>query len=416
MSIPTVQKRKLRGSYGTSGSRPPFEAQYETFTVGSDGITKEQLGNREIQPANVEELEVGFDAYFLDRFSLEATYSQADAQDQVLNVPLPGAVGFNQQYQNAGTVETNTFEFALSGQLIRSQDYGLELGIVFDRTRQTVTELGRPGYTDDVGSQLDLFRIEEGVDIGVMYGNEGATSIGDLRFDDSGCLIGESGDLNGDCLTEDDLTVNDDGYVIEEGTEYATGNDSYSETPFFIRNEDGAVETRKIGDSNPDFNMGLNATFNYGGFSLFTAIDMEQGADVYNYTKQLLYYNERHGDLDQTDQPEDQRRGADYYINTLYNGASPSSHFVEDGSYVKLREVSLTYRFTPDLLSDVGLGQYLHDAEFSILGRNLLTFTDYDGYDPEVSTDSADQPVNYKIDDFAYPNFRTYSASLELRF
>lgn len=414
--IPNVQEFKLRGSYGTSGSRPPFEAQYETFTVGSDGITKEQLGNREIQPANVEEMEVGFDAYFLDRISLKATYSQADASDQVLNVPLPGALGFNQQYRNAGTVETETFEFSANGQILRGDDLGLNLGVVFDRTRQTVTELGRPGFTDNVGSQLDLFRIEEGVDIGVMYGNEVATSISDLRFDDQGCLIGESGDLNGDCLTEDNLTINDDGYVIEEGTEYATGNDDYSETPFFIRNEDGSVETRKIGDSNPDFNMGFNATLSYSNFSLFTALDMEYGADVYNYTKQLLYFNERHGDLDQTDRPEGQRRDSDYYINTLYNGASASSHFVEDGSYVKLREVSLSYQFTPEFLSDLGIGGAIYDAEFSILGRNLLTFTDYDGYDPEVSTDSADQPVNYKIDDFAYPNFRTYSASLELRF
>jgi len=416
VNIPNVQELKLRGSFGTSGSRPPFAAQYETFSVGTDGITKERLGNSEIQPAEVEEFELGTDMFFLDRFSLSATYSESDAADQVLDVPLPGALGFDSQFQNAGTIETNTFEFSANGQILRGENYGLDLGVVFDRTRQTVTELGRPGFTDNVGSQIPLFRIGEGVDIGVMFGNEFATSIGDLRFDDDGCLVGESGDLNGDCLTEDNLTINDDGYVIEEGTEYATGNDDFSETPFLIRNEDGSVETRKIGDSNPDFNMGFNATFNYGGFSLFTAVDWEQGADVYNYTKQLLYFNERHGDLDQTDQPEGQRRDSDYYINTLYNGASASSHFVEDGSFVKVREISVSYNFTPEFLSSIGLGRYVHDAKFSILGRNLLTFTDYDGYDPEVSTDTADQPVNYKVDDFAYPNFRSYSASLELRF
>jgi hypothetical protein len=88
---------------------------------------------------------------------------------------------------------------------------------------------------------------------------------------------------------------------------------------------------------------------------------------------------------------------------------------VEDASFVKIREISLTYRFTNDLLSRIGLGGTIYDARFSILGRNLFTFTDYTGFDPEVSTEAADQPVNYKFDEFAYPNFRTFSASLEIR-
>lgn len=408
--IPGVQQLKLRGTVGTSGSRPPFQAQYETFTVTQTGITKDQLGNSEIQPANTREFEVGLNAFFLDRFNFEATYSEATAEDQVLEVPLSGAAGFSSQFQNAGTVETSTFELSAGGTVIDQEDFGLDFSLVFDRTRQTVTELDRPGFTDNVGSQIDLFRIEEGVDIGVMFGNQLASSIDDLRFDSDGCLVGETG-AQSSCLTQDDLTVNDDGYVVEDGTQFTK-----DEEPFYIRDESGRKVTTKIGDSNPDFNAGISTTLRYNNFRLFSTLDWEQGADVYNYTKQLLYFNDRHGDLDQADKPEGQRRPGSYYSGPLYNQASASSHFVEDGSFIKLREVSLTYQFTPEFINSLGLGSALYDAKISVLGRNLFTWSDYTGYDPEVSTEDADQPVNYKVDDFAYPNFRTFSASIELRF
>jgi len=415
--LPGIQQLKLRGVYGTSGSRPPFGAQYETFNVTSTGVTKEQLGNRQIRPANVSEVEVGLDARFLDRFYLEGTYSRQNAEDQVLNVPLSATAGFSDQFQNAGTVETSTWEFSAGGDIVRGEDFNFNLGIVFDRTRQEVTNLQRPGFLDNVGAQIPLFRIQEGENIGAMYGNEFATSVDDLFFTDNGCLINESPTLGSDgCLEREDLTVNGDGYVIEEGTEFSAGDEEGKETPFLIRDETGQPVTKKIGDSNPDFNMGFNADLQYNNWTLYATVDWEQGADVYNYTKQLLYFNERHGDLDQSDRPEDRRREADYYVDALYNRASASSHFVEDGSFVKLRELSISYRFTPEFFESIGVGDQVFDAKFSLLGRNLLTFTDYDGYDPEVSTDTADQPVNYKIDDFAYPNFRSYTASFEIRF
>ena len=408
-SIPNVDQLKLRGTYGISGSRPPFAAQYETFSVTPTGITKQRLGNKEIQPADIAEYEFGLDVGFLSRFYFEGTFSTSIAEDQVLEVPLSSAAGFATQFQNAATIETSTFEFAAGGQVFQNEDWSVDLGLVFDRTRQETTELNRPSFNLGIGSAIDIFRIEEGVDLGVMYGNKLATSIGDLNFDQDGCLVGVTG-ANTACLQQDDLTVNGDGYVVEAGTEF-TGD----QTPFYTRDASGSKVTTKLGDSNPNFNMGINATVRYKNFSLFTTIDWEQGADVYNYTRQLLYFNDRHGDLDQADRPEEQRRPGSYYTGPLYNQASASSHFVEDASFVKVREISLSYRFTNDLMDRLGIGGTIYDARFSVLGRNLFTFTDYTGFDPEVSTEAADQPVNYKFDEFAYPNFRTFSASLELR-
>jgi len=404
-TIPYVDQLKLRGTYGISGSRPPFAAQYETFTVSPSGITKNRLGNSNIKPADVAEYAFGLDTNFLGRFFLEATYSSTVADNQVLEVPLSSAAGFSSQFQNAATLETSTFEFALGGQVLNREDWGVDVGIVFDRTRQEVTDLNRPSFNLDIGGAIPIFRIEEGVDLGAMYGNKLATSIDQLGFDDSGCLFGESG-----CVERGDLTVNGDGYVIVDGTQFTA-----DEAPLFIRDESGSLVTTQIGDANPDFNMGFNTTVRYKNFSLFTTIDWEQGADIYNYTRQLLIFNERAGQLDQTDRPEGERRPYSYY-QTLYNQASSTSEFVESGTFVKIREISLSYRFTNDLMNQIGLGGTIYDARFSLLGRNLFTFTDYSGFDPEVSTENADQPVNYKFDDFAYPNFRTFSASLELRF
>ena len=403
--LPNIDEFKFRASYGTSGSRPPFVAQYETFTVTTTGITKNVLGNRNIAPADVREFEAGIDVNFLSRFYFEGTYAEADASDQVLLVPLSAAAGFNSQYQNAATINTSTWEFGAGGLLYEDDDWSLDFGVVFDRTRQTVTQLNRPSFDLNIGGAFNIFRVEEGVELGSMFGNKLATSIDDLLFVD-GCLVGEAG-----CLGPNDLTINSDGYVIAAGTEF-TGD----EEPFYIRDESGAKISTQIGDANPSFNMGINTTLRYKNWSLFTTVDIEQGADVYNYTRQLLYFNDRHGDLDQSGQPEGQRRPATYYQGPLYNQASPSSHFVEDASFLKIREIALTYRFTNELLNRWGIGQAIHDARFSVLGRNLFTFTDYSGFDPEVSTTGASQPVNYKFDEFAYPNFRTFSASLELRF
>jgi TonB-linked SusC/RagA family outer membrane protein len=414
IEIPGFNQLKLRASYGTGGQRPPFAAQYETFSVTSNGISKQILGNPNIEPANVAEFEGGFDAGLFDKFYLEATYATTTAANQVLLVPLSAAAGFGAQYQNAATIENSTIEVGAGGNIYSDDDFSLDFNMTFDHTEQEVSELNRSEFTRSAGAAVNLFRIAEGQPLGAMFGNELAGSINDLTFDDDGALVGYISKIGhtDDALTRDDLTINDQGYVIEKGTQYTK-----KEVPFFLTDETGTRTVKQIGNALPDFNMGMGMTFSYNDFSLYALADWEQGGDVYNYTKQLLYFNERAGDLDQSDVPVDQRRPLDYFLNGRYNIGSPSSYFVEDGSFVKIREVALTYNFTNDLLSRAGIGDALYGAKLSLIGRNLFTFTGYSGYDPEVAVQGSDnQPTNFKIDDFAYPNFRTYAVSLELRF
>ncbi len=414
--IPNVGQFKLRGNYGIAGDRPPFEAQYETFAVSPSGISKQTLGNERIEPVNLSEWTVGTDIAFLERFIFSGTYSGSVADNQVLEVPLSAAAGFNTQWRNAGTLESNSLELSLRGTVIDQEDLSWDAGMTFSRTRQEVTELSRPPFTRNIGAAVSLFRVGENVPYGAIYGNKLATSTDQLRFNEDGELYGYSSALDNtdDALTRDDLTVNDEGFVIEEGTQYTA-----DEQAFYVTDENGQKVTQQIGNTIPDFAMGFNTTLNYNNFTVHAVADWEKGGDVYNYTKQLLIFNERAGVVDQADKPEGRRHNLSYYLSGPYNQSDPSSYFVENGSYLKLREVSLGYTISQDLLQGIGIGDQLRRAELNLSGRNLVTISPYSGYDPEVSVQSGDgdtQPTNFKVDDFGYPNFRSYTFSLELLF
>jgi hypothetical protein len=157
--------------------------------------------------------------------------------------------------------------------------------------------------------------------------------------------------------------------------------------------------------------MGLANTFNYKGIGLYVLLDWNQGGDVYNYTKQLLYFNSRHKDL-QDFAAEGYNVAYSDGSSQIYNGAQATSYFVEDASYLKVREISLSYTLSKKTLGS--LGNYLDQVKLSISGRNLFTFTDYSGWDPEVGLRT--NATNFRLDEYSYPNFRTFTGSIQVRF
>jgi hypothetical protein len=169
----------------------------------------------------------------------------------------------------------------------------------------------------------------------------------------------------------------------------------------------------QIGNTRPDFQVGFRSNFNWKGLGLYALVDWSQGGDVYNYSKQLLYFNYRH-----EDQQEFAEQGKDISYtdgsSNIYNQAAASSYFVEDGSFVKLREVSLSYTLDQTLLENALGTSTLEQVKLSIIGRNLFTITDYTGWDPEVGLRS--DANNFRLDEYAYPNFRTFTGSVSLQF
>lgn len=402
INIPRVSELKLRGAYGTSGNRPPFEAQYETFNATSSGLQLATLGNSELRSSTIAETSLGLDATFLQRFTASFTYALSQTKDDYLEVPLPGKAGFTTQFQNIGEVESTSWEASLDGQILRGDGPRWDAGVTFSSVEQEITDLGnRPAFTRSTAGALSLFRVEEGVPFGAIYGNQLLTSLDQLTV-----VNGEV--LNAGGSSPDDFEINNQGYVIPEGTQGTS-----AEQPVYMVDENGSKAVTQIGNTRPDFQVGIRSNFTWKGLSLYALVDWSQGGDVYNYSKQLLYFNYRH-----EDQQDFAEQGKDIAYtdgsSNIYNQAAASSYFVEDGSFVKLREVSLAYTLNADLLqSALGTGA-VNQVRFSLIGRNLFTLTDYTGWDPEVGLRS--DANNFRLDEYAYPNFRTFTGSVSLQF
>lgn len=401
-SIDNVDEWKIRASYGTSGQRPPFASQYETYSVTTSGISPNILGNSEIKPSVVAELEIGTDIAFLNRFNFVANYSLVNVENDYLLVPLAPIAGFSAQYQNVGEIENETFELGLSGNVYQSRDLTVSFNLSWDKTNQQIIDLGGvPPFTRSTGSAISLFRVQEGESYGAMYGNVIATRFDQLITDDQGFVINY-----GSGLTVDDFEINPHGYVIPKGTH---GTVEEVVVYAFDPNTNEKL-VGKIGDTSPDFKMGFSSNVTYKNFGFYFLADWVSGGDVYNYTKQLLYFNYRHKDLETF---TNQGFKPQYMFgSSLYNLSNPNQHFVEDASYLKLREVSISY--TLDESSLGFMSDYISDVKLSLIGRNLFTITNYTGWDPEVALRA--NATNFRLDEYSYPNFRTFSGSIQIRF
>ena len=408
-SFDAIDEFKLRYSIGTAGGRPGFSAQYETFNVTANGIAPQALGNRFLKPELATEQEMGLEMVLFGKVATGLTYAWSTIEDQLLNVPLASFVGFSSQWQNAGTLESKTFEAYVETALIDTPDMTWTTRLNFDRTRQEITELGRSPY------QTGFFYVREGEVLGTFYGVKWAKSCSDLV---------EA--AQADC---GQFQVNDDGLLVFVGsgnsyqdgvskslwgTGGSAGGVSYNwGRPIkTITEADGTFQ--RLGQTTPDFNVSWSNTLRMGNFSLYTLLDGEIGADVYNQTRAYAYRDNRGRDQDQGGKPVNLQKSLDYYQD-LYNVNQSSDWFVEKGTYVKIREAALTYRFDTDAVESL-FGGVLNGLNLNIIGRNLLTITDYRGYDPEVGNGSGGSEAIGRVDNFGYPNFRTISASLEIIF
>jgi hypothetical protein len=130
-----------------------------------------------------------------------------------------------------------------------------------------------------------------------------------------------------------------------------------------------------------------------------------------------MYTKETHSDMDQAGKPDGEKKPVGYYDN-FTGGLLADEVFAEEGTFYKLRELALSYTFDRRQLQSV-FGDLFNRISLRFVGRNLLTFTDYDGYDPEVGitgNSSGSSVVGRIDDDVTYPHYRTYSFSVELEF
>lgn len=404
--LKAITELKLRASLGTAGGRPSFNDQYETYNfIEGGGLVKQNLGNRFLKPEYSKETEFGIDGIILNRYSFQLSRARQTTTDQLLLIPLAGFFGYANQWQNAGTVTGNTWEATFEAQIVRRPTFTWRAGLVADRSRNRVTEFNRSCFTTNTIGFLCA-----GETLGAMYGYSFMKRPEQLAVDAR--------------ARASEFAVNDEGLLVWVGagntfrdgeskrlwgTTATIGTTSYGwGLPITSIDSVGNAAVVKIGDGNPGHRFGVSNTIGWHDVQLFMLWDAQVGGNVYNQTNQRMYQYGRSSDVDQNGKIQEYKKPVEYYV-ALYTANNPADYFVEDASFVKLRELSLKYRL-PTRFSGSLARFGAQGMALSLIGRNLMTITKYKGYDPEVGT------VLNRLDSFAYPRYRTVTASIEITF
>tara|TARA_B100000700_G_scaffold329024_2_gene448933 strand:+ start:8898 stop:12179 length:3282 start_codon:yes stop_codon:yes gene_type:complete len=406
--LPMFNEFKLRLTSGTAGSRPRFTARFETWDISGGVASKGNLGNKSLIPEFQTETEMGFDATLLDRFSLSATYVSATTENQILYVPLAGYYGYGNQWQNAGTLDNESIEAEFNAALVNSSNFSWDVGVTYySQSKSVITKLDIPAY------RRGPFYIKEGEPMGSMWGAKWVTDVSGLPSE----------------ATASEFDTNDDGYVVWVGSGNSwkdgiskelwgtTSADGYKWGIPIKELDDEGSNFMKLGETLPDFDLGISNTLRFGGLEIYALIDGQVGGNIYANTNQWGLRELKLGIVDQADKAEGEKKPGLYYA-TLYDVNATNSHFVEDGTFFKLRELSVTYSLNRNQLSNI-LGGAISKVSVGVVGRNLITWTDYTGYDPEVGRAGdfdLGSAVIARYDGFGYPNFRTISGVFEIEF
>ncbi|GAC1517283.1 MAG: hypothetical protein NVS1B4_16920 [Gemmatimonadaceae bacterium] len=432
-----VSQFTVKGSVGTAGNVPRFSAQYETFSIGAGGsLSAQTLGNPNLRPEVVTETELGTEIELFRRFGLSASYARSVSRDQILPVPVPSVTGFPTQWINAGSLENKTLELSLNAPIVRTADLVWTGRLNYTRNRTMITKLSVPPF--NIGTDLQatggIMRIEEGLRYGTFFGRKFATSCNELP----GTFQAQCGGPTSA------FQRNDEGYIVWVGQGNNPGmgiTDNLWNTylpaqsgpwgvvanwgmPIILRDSTGSAQSVPLGNGLPDYRVALSQNVSYKRFTAYALLDGAYGQRVWNQGRHWSYLDFISHDLDQAGKSLQAAKPIGYYyrapkpdnnsgLGGLYDILGPNNRFVEDASYMKLREVALGYR--------VGRVGGVGDWSLSVIGRNLHTWTSYTGFDPEVGIGSArgndaGSAVVNAIDAFTFPNLRSYTFALSTTF
>lgn len=453
--VPGLTELKLRGSYGTAGNRPNFTAQYETYSLNAAGLaTFGLLGNRLLGPEIVIEQDLGFEATLFDRISISASRYRNDAVDQIMPVPNPAAAGFGSSWGNAGTLSNNGFETQVRIPVIEKRDLSYSVTFNYDYVRSRVTQLDIPGFNfaaPGVQNAGAVYRIEKGLPYGELRGRAFVRSCGELPTAWRSSLTATPVNYQALCGAGQPFQVNSDGFVVWVGG--STGNLSGAgnnlgdgitrnlwnailpagEAPWGVQaawghplrlrdSLGGADANRPLGSVLPNFRYTFAQNFTWKRLTAFALTDATIGRVVMNQglTWSLLDFN--WGGSDQIDKTVAEAKPMSYYyragppesglgLGGIYDVLGPNNWNTESGSFVRLREVTLSYRLGK-------LPRLGGDWQVAVIGRNLVTWTDYRGFDPEVGANggTTGSGVLNAFDNFTFPNPRTFTFSLATSF
>lgn len=378
---------KLRASYGVVGNAEIGNfPQLGLFSgdagyAGAAGQRPSQLRNDNLKWETTNQFDVGIDFGFLNnRITGEIDYYQKKTNGLLLNVNIPSTTGFTSQVRNVGKLENSGFEFVLNTQnLVGDLKWTTNLNMAINKGK--VTDIQGQIIEGGVSS---MNRVQEGYNVGVFYTVEYAGV----------------NPANGDALFYKNTKLAD-------GSLDRTTTNVYSQAQRVV-----------VGDPNPDLVFGVTNTFSYKGFDFsffFNGVTGNQnniyGMGRYSSASMLYEDNNTADQLNRWRKPGDI---TDVPQVRLYrvNGSQASSRYIVDGSYVRLRTMALGYTFNSKKLSKYKIEK----MRVYVSGQNLLTFTKYPYWDPEVNADSFDSNIAKGNDFYTPPQPRTILVGLNVSF
>ena len=389
---------KLRASWGQNGNADGIgNFDYTSlvynglnYTFGSDQLQVNGAGpintsNPDLKWETVEQTNIGIDAdLYKGKLNVVMDYFVKSTNDMLAVVPLPGVVGFLPSATNVASARNSGVEFMLNHRnQIGEWNYAIGGNISF--IRNEVTDLGEGGQPVATGSVFgigDLVAYTEiGQPIAYFYGYE----------------------TDGLFQTDEEALANT-----------AQPDAQAGDVIFVDQNDDGVIDSDDkvmIGNPHPDFTYGLNMEAKYKGFDLTLFIQGSHGNDILNG---VFRY-----DLNTTNLPVaalERWTGegtSDWYPRISHSDPNQnnriSDRFVEDGSYMRIKNLQLGYTLPDNVMQRLSIGK----CRVYVAASNLFTFTNYSGLDPEIGTRGT---LEIGIDRGFYPSARTFMAGINVNF
>ena len=347
LSSGPVSFLKLRASYGLTGNSEigNFDALglfQGTSYSGTSGLRPSSVASPDLQWETTAQLDIGVDfGLFNDRITGEIDYYLKKTEDLLLDVQVPATSGFGVVTQNIGKLENKGFEVVINSDNLVG-DFKWTTNLNFAKNTNEVTDLEGQIITSGIN------RAQEGQPLGVFY------------------LVKYAGvdPANGDAL-------------FEKGDGSGETTSDFSE-----------AQEQFVGSPFPDWIGGITNTLSYKGFDLNFLFQFVSGNSIFNdgasfQTAGFDFFDNQSADQlnrwqnpgDITDVPQLRFLGG--------NGIDNSTRYLQDGDYIRLRNVTLSYNLPPAVLERISL----NNVRIYVTGTNLWTITDYTGWDPEVNFD-----------------------------
>jgi len=463
--VPHISDFRLRASHGTAGNSPQFIAQYETYNCSASACSLGQAGNPLLKPETTAETEVGTDMTLFNRLGLVATYVDSKTKNQILPAPTPTVYGFSTQWQNAGTLASRTLELEATLPVITRRNFNWTMKGTWDKTATWISQLFVPQFVGAAGTA-------QGTGSFFLFTQNDSTSCQQLASR-SGCLPTDSHALNtygniwgrafykgcgtlpssvqSQCGDGKPYQVNDEGWVVWVGdnnswkdgitrnlwqTKLSAANSPWNVPlswghPIVMRPlrgqlGEGSGELHIVGNTMPDFRATFNNTIQYKRLTFYALVDGTFGQYLYNQSQQWGFLDLSSSQFDQGGKTVETAKPIGYAWRVgpaeagagsggFYDMLGPNNNSVQKASYAKIREASVTYRV--GALPRVG-----GDWTVGVVGRNLYTFTNYTGLDPETGQCSSTATcvtgsgIINGVDAFEFPNLRRFTVTLSTRF